>query len=266
MNRIARVPRLLAMIGVAVSLAATTASAQQPKTAAMTAAAPPLARYVPKDNLAGLLEFSGLEGHQAAWKATAMSKILSETSMGALLEDILGQLAEKGLANAPLPEKPTGKQALAMLERLFTKGFAFGVFGTRPIPCGRSWSCAAAAAPRVARSSRRLFTILDGGPEQAKGTRKIKAFGGGDPSAVWWDEKGDFVLTTSDRLDEILAVLDGEEAKRRPAPDPRRAAQGRERVPARHARLRRHLQAPPVPPPAVAMGLHSNTYLRSRRT
>ena len=48
-----------------------------------------LARYVPKqDNLFFYLEFDGLDAHQAAWKNSAAYKLLNDTKLGALIEDL----------------------------------------------------------------------------------------------------------------------------------------------------------------------------------
>ncbi len=53
--------------------------------------APPLARYLPQQDLAAYLEFEGLDAHAAAWHKSAAYKLLNDTSLGALLEDIATQ-------------------------------------------------------------------------------------------------------------------------------------------------------------------------------
>ena len=52
----------------------------------------PWRRYVPREGLAAYLEFDGLDAHQAAWKGSAAYKLLNETKLGPLIEDILRQL------------------------------------------------------------------------------------------------------------------------------------------------------------------------------
>src|SRR5262245_20976869 len=51
-----------------------------------------LARYVPKqDNLFSYLEFDGLDAHRAAWEQSAAYKLLNDTKLGALVEDLARQ-------------------------------------------------------------------------------------------------------------------------------------------------------------------------------
>ena len=68
------------------------ARAQAPDDAGVPARAAPLARFVPREGLATYLEFDGLDAHQAAWKGSAAYKLLNETKLGPLIEDILRQL------------------------------------------------------------------------------------------------------------------------------------------------------------------------------
>ena len=51
-----------------------------------------LARFIPADGLAALVEHDGLAGHAEAWRASAAYKMLNETSLGAMVEDIAVQL------------------------------------------------------------------------------------------------------------------------------------------------------------------------------
>src|SRR5438094_10389168 len=63
-----------------------------------------LARYIPRQDLALYLEFDGLEPHADAWKHSAASKLLNDTKLGALLEDLARQGIELAQQSAP-PEK-----------------------------------------------------------------------------------------------------------------------------------------------------------------
>ena len=51
-----------------------------------------LARFIPADGLSILLENQGLEADPAAWKATATYKMLTETSLGTMIEDMATQI------------------------------------------------------------------------------------------------------------------------------------------------------------------------------
>ncbi len=68
------------------------ARAQAAGDAAAKADAAPLARYVPREGLATFMEFDGLDAHEAAWKGSAAYKVLNETKLGALFEDVFTQL------------------------------------------------------------------------------------------------------------------------------------------------------------------------------
>ena len=74
----------------------------------------PLARYVPAEGLAALVEHNGFAAHPEAWKATAAYKMLNETTLGAMLEDILVQLADRGFQTAP-GAPLLGKELVALL-------------------------------------------------------------------------------------------------------------------------------------------------------
>src|SRR5438045_2846295 len=73
---------------------------------------PPLARYVARDGLVVYAEFAGLDAHADAWRKTNPYKLLSETPVGAKVEDLAVQLAGKVLAANPA-RKLTGAEAVA---------------------------------------------------------------------------------------------------------------------------------------------------------
>ena len=84
MNRTALPLRLGASLAVALAFfVGSRASAQAPGAKPNV---PPLARYVPKDDLIAYLEFDGLDS--VPWKGSALYKVLNETKAGALLEDL----------------------------------------------------------------------------------------------------------------------------------------------------------------------------------
>ena len=88
--------------------------------------------YFPAEGLAILFEHQGLDAHPDAWKGTAAYKMLNETSLGAMLEDIATQVADRALR--AVPGTPiTGKEAVGLLIHLARKGFAVGlVVNTEP--------------------------------------------------------------------------------------------------------------------------------------
>ncbi len=112
----------LVLAGLAVG---STASAQ---TAAAKKAAPappdtsPLARYIPRENLAFFIGSDGLDTQAELWKKTAAYKILTETPLGDMLEDMTAQLAEKALAARP-NRKLTGPDIVTIVKHMATGGF-----------------------------------------------------------------------------------------------------------------------------------------------
>ena len=85
----------------------------------------PLARYIPAEGLTALLEHDGLGAHPEAWKASAAYKMLNETTLGAMLEDILAQVADRALQSGP-GAPVSGKELVMLLSHLADKGFAVG--------------------------------------------------------------------------------------------------------------------------------------------
>ena len=86
----------------------------QPPSAGWTAGARPLARYFPKDNLVFYFEFSGVDAHADAWNKTAAYKMLTETPLGAMLEEVGAQLMDKMLSYSP-GHRLDGKDYVALI-------------------------------------------------------------------------------------------------------------------------------------------------------
>ncbi len=61
----------------------------------------PLARYFPKDNLIFYFEFSGARRSCRRLEKTAAYKMLTETPLGEMLEEVGTQLLDKGLSYSP---------------------------------------------------------------------------------------------------------------------------------------------------------------------
>ncbi len=85
---------------------AATAAAQEPatgSTAAQSSASGtlPVSRFVPRDNLAFYVGFDGIEDHAAAWEKTAACRMLNQTPLGVMLEEVVAQLLEKPLEKLP---------------------------------------------------------------------------------------------------------------------------------------------------------------------
>src|SRR5262245_18819663 len=70
---------------------------------AAAAGAQEAARAIPADGLAVYVEFDGLDAHAEAWKKTAAYRMLTETTAGAMLEELIGQLADRAPAGDSRP-------------------------------------------------------------------------------------------------------------------------------------------------------------------
>ena len=164
-----------------------------------------LARYVPKhDNLFFYFEFDGLDAHLAAWKNSAAYKLLNDTKLGALIEDVAGQAigAMQQSAQADKRVKPTELIGLAKLAA--RQGFAAGFWGVNPAEGGFVVVARGAGRPEIVRL---LEAVAPGNREAASKTvdgRNLRAF---DREAWWWVEKGDLVL--SSRPETVVSTLEG---------------------------------------------------------
>ena len=67
--------------------------------------AAPLTRYIPRDDLVFLAEFDGLAAHEKVWRGSAAYKLLNETKLGILLEDLIQQ----GVRSHRIPPTQTRK-------------------------------------------------------------------------------------------------------------------------------------------------------------
>ena len=92
----------------------------------------PLARYLPQQDLAAYLEFEGLDSHAAAWHKSAAYKVLNDTSMGALLEDIATQVVDQAQQSFPRSKQVAAADFLYLLKHAARDGLALGVFGKGP--------------------------------------------------------------------------------------------------------------------------------------
>ena len=183
---------------------------------AQTGVDQPLARYIPAEGLAALVEHGGFDAHHEAWKGTALHRMLSETSLGAMLEDILSQVADQGIRaqqGAPL----TGKELAALLSHLLNKGFAVGYLQNPQPPQPKGIVVVVRGAAKSEIFQQVLKRIP---PLNSPAARQIDEAGGrkvwatDDPPGThirWWYEKDDFVLSIAPGAADIPIVeaLDG---------------------------------------------------------
>ena len=71
----------------------------------------PLARYFPKENLIFYFEFSGLDAHASTWNKTAAYKMLTETPLGEMLEEVAAPAPGQGPQLQPQPQARPGPRS-----------------------------------------------------------------------------------------------------------------------------------------------------------
>ena len=107
-------------------------STRNAETAGGTVSTPSLASYVPRQDLILYLEFQGLDAHAAAWHKTAAYRLLSETKLGTLLEDMAIQAIEVYQETFAATIRIKGVDAVDIVKRIARNGFVVAVFGKPP--------------------------------------------------------------------------------------------------------------------------------------
>jgi hypothetical protein len=211
--------------GLALAYLALTPTASAQTTTAKKDAPPPsldtrpLARYAPGERLYFYAEILGLDTHAEAWKKTAAYKMLNETTLGAMLEDLAAQLAERLLSKNPSPNRMVGGDLVAIAKHVARHGALFAFYGNDKNPNdGNAVVVFRSGATKEMRAvfARFLFSFAkaEGKAKQvAQRDRTLVVMPGAvqKESWVWWTEQDDLVLVLekSPTLDIVLDVLDG---------------------------------------------------------
>jgi len=205
-------PRWAAIVATALGLAVAAPAEAQVSKDATASKDKTLSRYVPAEGLTFLADFDGTDAHSAAWKKSALNRLLNETKLGAMLEDLATQAIDQALASAPPGDRPTAKEVVRMIEEVAGDGVAIALIGSAaPVP------------PRVVvafrdgdrNGIRALFGKLDAAsnpkPKAARrGSRTIQLDEGGPNKTSWWVEGSDVILASTSAIDTVLAAIDGE--------------------------------------------------------
>lgn len=221
----------------------------------------PLARYIPKDKLLFFTEFDGLAAHDAAWKGSAAFKLLNETKLGVLIEDLIDQgitVAQESVAG---DLRVKSSDFLPLLKFIAREGFVLAASGDPKTPR------VILVVRRGDRPEVRRFleVVADANERDAakkekpakpavveKAGRSLHTLGQED---YWWFESGDLVLTQKESAESILETLDG----KRPSAldDPTRAELAKSETGfVSIARAFVDFAAlPPMPPDAARLGL-----------
>ncbi|MGA9924129.1 MAG: hypothetical protein WBQ29_12075, partial [Isosphaeraceae bacterium] len=178
-------------------------------------------RFVPRDKLILYVDFDGLDAHAEAWQKTAAYKMLNQTPLGVMLEEVAAQLLDKALEGVP-NRKLSGAEIVTLVKLMARKGWVLALNAnlTGPNPfVGTLVLRGAAAKDKEIKSitSRLIGTLM--GPEpkpriERKAGRVLVVVPRGpaaDGGWVWWPEKEDLVigLMQPSNSDAIIAALDG---------------------------------------------------------
>jgi len=201
--------RSLAAIALALA-SAPTAGAQSPKAAPSAPKASSLARYVPAKDLVFLLEYDGTNAHAAAWRKTAASRLLIETKLGPMLEDLATQAIDRALVNAPAVDRPKGSEIVRLIKAVGGDGLAFGYFGEPP----RALDVFLWAFRNGNKNGLRpLLERLDAASTprriEKRGARSLHFQSGGIREIAWWAEGDDVIVAPGPAVDLILAAIAG---------------------------------------------------------
>ncbi len=198
--------------------AAETTAAAKPAAPSVT----PLAHFVPRDNLIFYVDFDGLEAHADAWQKTAAYKMLNQTPLGVMLEEVAAQLLDKPLDSLP-NRKLTGAEIVSLVKLMARKGWVLALnanlTGSNPFVGTFVLRGAASAKDKEIKSitSRLIGTLMGPDPkpriERKAGRVLVVVPRGPTPEGgwVWWPEKEDLVIgfVLPSNSDAIIAALDG---------------------------------------------------------
>jgi prepilin-type processing-associated H-X9-DG protein len=205
--------RLLCAIAV-LAVCIETAPGQEKRPVAKSRPAASPARHVSRQNLLAYLEFDGLDAHADAWRTSAAYKLLRDTKLGSVLEDLALQGIEL-IQESTTPERRVGgAEVVGLLKHIAHHGFAVGA--TRK---GREDARFVAVLRHGDRPEfKRLLETLgaalkheevDKKPDDPANGASGRALNRLGASGIWLVEKGDLILASATSVDEILAVQSG---------------------------------------------------------
>ena len=190
------------------------ARGQEARPAARGAGAAALARRVPLKDLVAYLEFDGLDAHAEAWRASAAYKLLNDTQLGTVLEDLLLQGIELIQEATPAEQRATGAEVVGFIKHIARNGFVVAV--SRKGPGHVHFFAVLRHADRpefkrlleIAETANRLPVGQEKSdrPEMLQAGRTVHPLGA---HANWLVEKGDLILTSMTNADALLALQSG---------------------------------------------------------
>ncbi len=178
-------------------------------------------RFVPRDKLILYVDFDGVDAHAEAWQKTAAYKMLNQTPLGVMLEEVAAQLLDKALESVP-NHKLTGAEIVTLVKLMARKGWVLALNanlkGANPFVGTLVLRGAAAKDKKIKSITSRLIGTLMGPEPKPRIERKagrvlvvVPRGSAVDAGWVWWPEKDDLVIgfMQPSNSDAIIAALDG---------------------------------------------------------
>ncbi len=160
-----------------------------------------LARYVPANDLLAYAEFDGLDAHAPAWKKSAAYRMLNETTLGELTENLLGQAIDLGRQQGMPVALPTSTAILDSFKTFFRNGFVVAAYGKGPVDGRWVVVLRGGKSPEITRLLDPVFQSLNRGRPNAKPVtkagRSITFVGPGESPLAFWDEGDDRILCST---------------------------------------------------------------------
>ena len=150
----------------------------------------------------------------SAWHKSAAYKLLNDTSLGTLLEDLAKQVIDQAQVSNPEEKRVSSASYLNLLKHAVRNGWTLGVFGKGPDKHHPVIVLRKASGPEFARLMKVFSSNPPDQPEPQpiqKNGRAIHSLG---PELVWWIDKDDMIVTHKDAVDDVAAVVDGKQPSR----------------------------------------------------
>ena len=177
----------------------------------------PLARYVPKENLVFYAEFAGLDAHADAWQKTAAYKMLNQTPLGVMLEEVGAQLLDKGMSFLP-NRRLSGTDVVTLVKNTAKSGWVFGFNASLKGQNAMQFTLVlrGASSKEHRKLTSGLLGMMMGTSTKPKLDHKggrtlvVLQYSGPEASWAWWPEEDDLVICMPQTgVDVTLSVLDG---------------------------------------------------------
>ena len=233
LRRTAGIGGLMGLVVLSGLIASAESRAQSAASKTGTSAAPaesiPLGKYIPKENLVFYVENEGLNAHAASWEKTAAYKMLNETPLGVMLEEVCGQLLDKAMTFVP-NHRLSGPEIVSLWKGATKSGWvlALNLNPKGPDHLRATFVQRGAVSKELKPISSKLMGWMMGtNPKykiDKKDGRTIVAVSTGSAANAsaealnagwaWWAENDDLVVSSPSATgaDAVIAALDGKTA------------------------------------------------------